>query len=447
MVAIQQKKLLLCFALALGAMGFAPAQAQSSRAASPQAPAVALPDFAALVEQVGPAVVNIRTMRRGRPTGEGSGFIISQDGFVLTNAHVVSGSDEVQVSLPDKREFKARIVGADARTDVAMVKVDATGLPVVRTGDASRLRVGEWVLAIGSPFGLENTVTVGIVSAKQRETGGDVSLIQTDAAVNPGNSGGPLISLRGEVVGINSQSLSRVGFGGISFAIPIDEAMRVAEDLRTKGHVVRGYLGISPVDVPRELVEEYGLGKDAKGAFVQQVVQGTPAEKAGVLPGDVVLAVNGKAIDGAVDLRRTLGALKPGTAVTLQINRQGKPTTVKADLSDVSVVAQAAERAGAAPSESRSEVARGWGLVVGELSPTDRQATRRAGGVKVLDVSDGAEGVGIRDGDIIIGVGSVNVSDLKQFEAAVAKADKRRPLPVHLLRGNMAVFLSVPVAK
>ena len=290
-------------------------------------------------------------------------------------------------------------------------------------------------------------MTVGIVSAKQRETGGDLSLIQTDAAVNPGNSGGPLISLRGEVVGINSQSLSRVGFGGISFAIPIDEAMRVAEDLRTRGHVVRGYLGISPVDVPRELVEEYGLGKDAKGAFVQQVVQGTPAEKAGVLPGDVVLSVNGKAIDGAVDLRRTLGALKPGTTVTLQINRQGKPTSLKADLSDVSVVAKAAEQGGARPSEARSEVAKGWGLVVGELSATDRQSMRRAGGVKVVEVSDGAEGIGIRDGDIIIGVGSADVADLKQFEAAVAKVDKRRPLPVHLLRGNMAVFLPVPVAK
>lgn len=405
-----------------------------------------LPDFTVLVEKVGPAVVNIRTSERGRPTGEGSGFIISADGYVMTNAHVVVGATEVLVSLPDKREFKAKIIGADERTDVALVKVEATGLPMVKTGDVSKLKVGEWVLAIGSPFGLESTVTAGIVSAKQRETGQDVSFIQTDVAVNPGNSGGPLISLRGEVVGINSQSLSKVGYGGISFAIPIDEAMRVADQLRTSGHVIRGYLGILPVDVPRELADEYKLGKDkARGAFVRQVVQGTPADKAGVQPGDVVLTINGRPVDGAVDLRRTLGALKPGTSVTLQLNRQGKPLTVTAKLSELADTASAegAEQPGTDGSHA-SASARNWGIEVTELTAADKQSSRRSTGVKVTKVSDGAEAVGMRAGDIIIGVGSFDVADVKQFNAIVARIDKKRPLPLHVLRGNFAVFLPVP---
>jgi serine protease Do len=405
-----------------------------------------LPDFTVLVEKVGPAVVNIRTQEKGRPTGEGSGFIISADGYVVTNAHVVSGATEVTVSLPDKREFKAKIIGADDRTDVALVKVEATGLPTVKTGDVSKLKVGEWVLAIGSPFGLENTVTVGIVSAKQRETGQEVSFIQTDAAVNPGNSGGPLISLRGEVVGVNSQSLSRVGFGGVSFAIPIDEAMRVVDQLRASGHVVRGYLGILPVDVPRELAEEYKLGKDkARGAFVRQVVQGAPADKAGVQPGDVVLTVNGKAVDGAVDLRRTLGALKPGTAVTLQINRQGKPLTLTANLSELNDATASAEGADKpAPNGKSSASAKNWGIEVTELSAADKQAARRNTGVKVSRVSDGAESVGVRVGDVIIGVGSFDVTDVKQFESVVSRIEKKRPLPLHVLRGNFATFVPVP---
>ena len=408
---------------------------------------VVLPDFTVLVEKVGPAVVNIRTSERGRPTGEGSGFIISPDGYVMTNAHVVAGATEVLVSLPDKREFKAKIVGADERTDVALVKVEAAGLPAVKTGDVGKLKVGEWVLAIGSPFGLENTVTAGIVSAKQRETGQDVSFIQTDVAVNPGNSGGPLISLRGEVVGINSQSLSRVGYGGISFAIPIDEAIRVADQLRASGHVVRGYLGILPVDVPRELADEYKLGKDkARGAFVRQVVQGTPADKAGVQPGDVVLTINGRTVDGAVDLRRTLGALKPGTSVTLQLNRQGKPLTVTANLSELTDTTASADdpdkpRSGGSRTSS---AAKNWGLEVTDLSAADKQSSRRSGGVKVTKVSGGAESVGMREGDVVIGLGAFDVSDVKQFEALVARADKKKPLPLQVLRGNFAVFLPVP---
>jgi serine protease Do len=426
-----------------------------------------LPDFADLVERVGPAVVNIRTTERAAeglrtpfrrrsptlqgsdevPRGEGSGFIISGDGFVLTNAHVVEGATEVYVTLTDKREFKAKIIGADDRTDVALVKIDATNLPVLRIGDANRLRVGEWVVAIGSPFGLENSVTAGIVSAKQRETGSDVPLIQTDVAVNPGNSGGPLINIRGEAVGINSQILSPVGsFIGISFAIPIDEAMRIADQLKASGRVVRGYLGILPTDVTREAAEEYGLSKNkAKGAFVRQVVPGGPAEKVGIQPGDIVLSVNGKAIDGAVDLRRTLGVIKPGSTVTLQISRRGKAMEFKPALAEMNPQTAAVERPEV---DSRtSSVAKVWGLSVANLSDAERQAARGVSGVRVTAVSAGAEAVGLRVGDVILAVGTNDVADLKQFEAVVAKFDKARSLPVTVLRGEWAQFLRIPVLK
>lgn len=425
-----------------------------------------LPDFADLVERVGPAVVNIRTTERAAegarspfrrrspalqgsdevPRGEGSGFIISGDGFVLTNAHVVEGANEVYVTLTDKREFKAKIIGADERTDVALVKIEATNLPVLRIGDANRLRVGEWVVAIGSPFGLENSVTAGIVSAKQRETGSDIPFIQTDVAVNPGNSGGPLINIRGEAVGINSQILSPVGsFVGISFAIPIDEAMRIADQLKASGRVVRGYLGILPTDVPREAAEEYGLNKGkAKGAFIRQVVPGGPAEKAGIQPGDVVLSVNGKPVDGAVDLRRTLGALKPGSTATLQVSRRGKLMEFKPALAEMSPQVASADRP---DTDGRtSNAAKVWGLMVANLTDAERQAVR-VSGVRVTAVSAGAEAVGLRAGDVILAVGTTDVADLKQFEAIVSKFDKTRSLPVTVLRGEWAQFLRIPVLK
>ncbi len=430
-----------------------------------------LPDFADLVERVGPAVVNIRTtekvseqprnppFRRQMPAqpgeevrrGEGSGFILSADGYVMTNAHVVEGASEVYVTLTDRREFKAKIIGADERTDVALVKIEAGSLPVLKIGDVSRLRVGEWVVAIGSPFGLENTVTAGIVSAKARETGSDVPFIQTDVAVNPGNSGGPLINIRGEVVGINSQILSPVGsFVGISFAIPIDEAMRIADQLKSGGRVVRGYLGIQPIDVPRELAEEYGLNKGkAKGAFVRQVIVGTPAERAGIQPGDVVLALNGKPVESAVDLRRTLGVIKPGATVALQVNRRGKVMDFKANLAELdprAVAAEASTPESAVPAAG-STAAKVWGLTVAALSDTERQALRGAGGVRVTGVAAGAEAVGLRPGDIVLAVGTVDIADLKQFEAVIARVDKARPLSVTVLRGSWAQFLRIPVVK
>lgn len=426
-----------------------------------------LPDFADLVERVGPAVVNIRTTERAPdgprtpfrrrspalqgndevPRGEGSGFIISGDGYVLTNAHVVEGATEVYVTLTDKREFKAKLVGADERTDIALVKIEASSLPVLRIGDVNRLRVGEWVVAIGSPFGLENSVTAGIVSAKQRETGSDISFIQTDVAVNPGNSGGPLINVRGEAVGINSQILSPVGsFIGISFAIPIDDAMRIADQLKATGRVVRGYLGILPVDVPREAAEEYGLSKSkTKGAFVRQVVPGGPAEKAGIQPGDVVLSVNGKAVDGAVDLRRTLGALKPGSTATLQISRRGKLMEFKPALTEMNPQVASAERS--EPEARSSTVGKPWGLTVANLGETERQAARGVSGVRITAVTAGAEAVGLRPGDVILAVGTADVADLKQFEAVIARLDKTRPLPVTVLRGEWAQFLRIPASR
>ena len=437
-----------------------------------------LPDFVELVEKVGPAVVNIRTTERAdgtaaprrrlplplpdpdeepqqRRRGAASGFIISADGYVLTNAHVVDGASEVLVTLTDRREFKARIIGADERTDVALVKIEATALPVLKIGDASRLKVGEWVLAIGSPFGLENSVTAGIVSAKQRETGSDIPFIQTDVAVNPGNSGGPLISTRGEAVGINSQILSPVGsFIGISFAIPIDEAMRVADQLRTTGRVVRGYLGVGPTDVPRELAEEYGLSRGntrARGAFVRQVVAGTPADRAGIQPGDVVLAVDDKPVESAVDLRRTLGALKPGTAIVLQLNRRGTPMQVRATLAELAPPKAAAAAAEQAAPEGAAQpaaaVAAAWGLTVADLSEAERAALRGASGVKVTAVTGGAEAVGLRPGDIILAVGTSEVPTLRQFEAALARLDPARPLPVTALRGGWAQFVRIPPSR
>ncbi len=434
------------------------------------------PDFVDLIEKVAPAVVNIRTTERTTerneegarpspfrrrppappgdetPRGEGSGFIISADGYVVTNAHVVDGASEVLVTLTDKREFKAKIVGADVRTDVALVKIEASGLPTVRIGDVSSLRVGEWVLAIGSPFGLDSTVTAGIVSAKQRETGTDIALLQTDVAVNPGNSGGPLISTRGEVVGVNSQILSPIGsYIGISFAIPIDEAMRVVDQLRSGGRVVRGYLGIQPTDVPRELAEEYGLntGKNkSRGAFVRLVVPGAPGEKAGIQPGDVIISVNAHPVESAADLRRTLGGFKPGTSVNLQVNRRGKSMEFKVVLAEADQQTAATERSDpVAPDRRTSNAAKTWGLTVANLTDSERRALRGAGGVKVVAVADGAEAVGMREGDIILGVGTADVADLKQFDAVITKADKSRSLPVTVLRGDWAQFLRIPVVK
>ena len=447
-----------------------------------------LPDFTDLVDQVGPAVVNIRTVERMRagaagrggqmdqemqeffrrffgipmpntprpqgpradpqeqperegPRGVGSGFIISADGFVMTNAHVVDGADEVLVTLPDKREFKAKLIGADKRTDVAVVKIDATGLPFVRIGDINRLRVGEWVMAIGSPFGLENTVTAGIVSAKQRDTGDYLPFIQTDVAINPGNSGGPLINMRGEVVGINSQIYSRSGgFMGISFAIPMDEAIRVSDQLRATGKVSRGRIGVQIGPVDKEVAESIGLGS-ATGVLVSAVEPDSPAAKAGLQAGDVIVQFNGTKIDKVSDLPRLVGNTKPGSKASLTIFRRGKQQQLSITVADVpadeSQVAQAPEASGATAN------AKTLGLRVTDLTAAQKKALGVRGGVQVAEASGPAARAGMRPGDVVLAIANTEVASVKDFEAALAKADQSKPVNVLVRRDEWAQYLLI----
>ena len=445
-------------------------------------PTVQLPDFTELVERVGPSVVNIRTTekraaaaagsgemdpnmeeflrrfgiplpnRRGNPRGEGSdepqqrgvgsGFVLSADGFIMTNAHVVDGSDEVIVTLTDKREFKARIVGADKRSDVAVVKIEATGLSPVKIGDVNRLKVGEWVMAIGSPFGLENTVTAGIVSAKQRDTGDLLPLIQTDVAINPGNSGGPLINLRGEVVGINSQIYSRSGgFMGISFAIPIDEASRVAEQLRANGRVIRGRIGVTIGAVTKDVAESIGLGQP-RGAMVVSVEKDGPADKAGVEAGDIVLKVDGRTVEKSGDLPRFVGSIKPGQKGVLQVFRRGATKEL-----NINVVEFEAERpvrrVSGEPGNSAPAVKSALGLAVSDLSEAQKKELRLRGGVKVDAVDGAAARAGVREGDVILSIDNTEVADSRQFGAVAAKVEKARAVSVLVRRGEWTNYMVI----
>ena len=444
-----------------------------------------LPDFTELVEQVGPSVVNIRTLekaavrsgaesgvdedmleffrrfgipipnaprqgpRSNRPTpqpqeeetqprGVGSGFILSADGFIMTNAHVVEGAQEVLVTLTDKREFKARIVGADKRTDVAVVKIDATGLPAVKVGDVNRLKVGEWVMAIGSPFGLENTVTAGIVSAKQRDTGDYLPLIQTDVAINPGNSGGPLINMRGEVVGINSQIYSRSGgFMGISFAIPMDEAVRVSEQLRTTGRVTRGRIGVQIEQVSKEVAESIGLGKP-QGAMVRAVESGAAAEKAGVEAGDIIVKFDGKTIDKSADLPRLVGRTKPGTRSSLTVFRRGvtkELSVIVAEFEDEKVVSKERETKPRVASSGQA-----LGLTVSEVPEVLKKQLKIKGGVKVDAVVDAAARAGLREGDVILAIANTELLGVKEFDAVLAKLEKGKAINLLFRRGEWTQY-------
>ena len=471
-------------ALALG-LGLGSALATAPVAAQ------GLPDFTELVEKVGPSVVGIRTTERarsarsgvapeldedmqeffrrfgipipkGRPApnprspqqpapdaepqtrGVGSGFILSPDGYVMTNAHVVDGADEVIVTLTDSREFKAKIVGADLRSDVALVKIDATGLPAVRIGDVSKLKVGEWVMAIGSPFGLENTVTAGIVSAKARDTGDLVKLIQTDVAINPGNSGGPLINLRGEVVGINSQIYSRSGgFMGISFAIPIDEATRVSDSLRSNGRVIRGRIGVAIGPVTKEVAESIGLGK-AIGAMVSNVEAGGPADKAGVEAGDIITKVDGRPVDKFGDLPRMVGLTKPGSKTTLQVFRRGNYRDVSVAVIDFDTADKAAASAPAGRDAPKPPPAAGvLGLSVSDLTDAQRRDLKVKGGVRVDAVDGPAARAGMREGDVLLSMDNVEIGSAKQFEAAVAKLDRSKATTVLVKRGDVVNFLII----
>jgi serine protease Do len=457
-----------------------------------------LPDFTDLVETVGPSVVNIRTIDKAavnpvagpnpnnggpnsgspsdeelqelfrrffgmpppgkpgtpgqprqpnrpqqqpeeQPRGVGSGFILTNDGFIMTNAHVVDGADQVIVTLTDKREFTARIVGADKRTDVAVVKIEASGLPPVKIGDPNRLKVGEWVMAIGSPFGLENTVTAGIVSAKGRDTGDYLPFIQTDVAINPGNSGGPLINMRGEVVGINSQIYSRSGgFMGISFAIPIDEAVQVSTQLRASGRVQRGRLGVGIGDVSKEVAESLGLGKP-QGALVSNVEAGSPADKAGIEAGDIILRFDGKKIEKSSDLPRAVGGTKPGTASTVTVFRRGttKDYPIMVGEFEADKTAQGKTTPEKATSPNAAQL---LGLTVSDLTDALKKELNLKGGVRVEAVADPALKAGIREGDVVVQVANTEVVDVKAFTQLLTRLDKSKPINVLLRRGEWAQY-------
>ena len=461
-----------------------------SSSAFAQNPRVTIPDFADLVERASPAVVNIRTtenvviqqaqggipgmpedqaefFRRffgvpipgipntpkpqqpqsGKPQeaerGVGSGFIFDSNGLILTNAHVVEGATTIYVTLTDKREFKAKLLGMDKRTDIAVVRIDAHDLPKLPLGDSSKVRVGEWVLAIGSPFGLENTVTAGIVSAKSRDTGDYLPFIQTDVAVNPGNSGGPLLNTAGQVIGINSQIFSRSGgYMGISFAIPIDEAMRVADQLRTNGKLVRGRIGVALGDMTKEVTESLGLGKP-RGAYVRNVEAGGPAAAGGMEAGDVILSFNGREINKATDLPRVVGDTRPGTVATVQVWRKGATRDLSITVTDTDNNASAAKKSDS-PANNSGATNNGFGVAVSELSDTKKKDMGLRSGVEVTSLVDGPLArAGIRPGDIIVRVADTDISGVKQFESLVKGLDSSRAVPVFVRRGDSTLVVPV----
>lgn len=453
-----------------------------------QNPRVTLPDFADLVERASPAVVNIRTTEKvvqqqaqggipgmpeeqaeffrrffgvpipgmpggpkqaqpnsGKPQeadrGVGSGFIIESNGLILTNAHVVEGATTIYVTLTDKREFKAKLLGLDKRTDVAVVKIDARDLPKLPLGDSSKVRVGEWVVAIGSPFGLENTVTAGIVSAKSRDTGDYLPFIQTDVAVNPGNSGGPLLNTAGQVIGINSQIFSRSGgYMGISFAIPIDEAMRVADQLRTNGKMTRGRIGVALGEMTKEVAESLGLGKP-RGAYVRNVEPGGPAATGGIEAGDVILSFNGRDIAKSTDLPRVVGETKPGTSAPLQVWRKGATRDLTVTVADTDAT-QTAKKSDAPAANANS--ANTLGVAVSELSDTKKKDLNIKGGVEVTGLGEGPLArAGIRPGDVIIRVADADITGVKQFEALVKSLDANKSVPVFIRRADSTLVVPV----
>lgn len=441
-----------------------------------------LPDFTRLVEQSAPAVVNISTrqkpsqertgrdhfmmpdleglppifreffehslpmprtpnnqQRRPEAQSLGSGFIISADGYVLTNNHVVADADEIIVRLSDRSEMVAELVGTDPRTDVAVLKLDAKNLPTVKVGKSFDLKVGEWVLAIGSPFGFDHSVTAGIVSAKGRSLPNEnyVPFIQTDVAINPGNSGGPLFNLDGEVVGINSQIFTRSGgFMGLSFAIPMEVAMDVAEQLKQSGKVERGWLGVVIQEVNKDLAESFGLERPM-GALVAQLLEDSPAAKGGLRPGDVILSLDGKPVKVSADLPHLVGAMKPGSQMRLEVMRDGKKQTLKVKL-------------GAAPGENdepakvaSNTASNRLGVAVTELTAEQKKLVDMEEGVVIQEVAEGpAARIGLRAGDVITHLNNQPVSSVSAFNAVVSKLPEGRSLSMRVLRQGRASFIT-----
>jgi serine protease Do len=461
-----------------------PAAPTAPATVSPLAvPAAALPDFSAMVQHYGPAVVNIAVVTKatpafnpgddedddsdpgngnsqgnpfgpngpfgpffrgqpfqGRPApvrGEGSGFIIKSDGVIMTNAHVVNGATEVVVRMTDRREYTAKVIGVDTRSDIAIIKIEAKDLPVVKVGDSRGLKVGEWVLAIGAPFGFENSATAGIVSAKGRTLdSGYVPFIQTDVPINPGNSGGPLFNMKGEVVGVNSQIYSRSGgYQGVSFSIPIDVAMQVSGQLQTSGHVTRGKIGVTIQRVTQGLSDSFGLPQP-EGALVSSVEKGGPAEKAGVEPGDVILKLNGQPLNNSEELPVLVAGMTPGSSVNLEIwrNHGAKNLTVT-----LGALEDKRTAANGAPREQGGKL----GLAVRPLSPEEQRQSNTKGGLVVERASGPAAEAGIQPGDVVLAANGATVNNADELKSAVEKSKGHIALLIQ--RGEARIFVPVRV--
>ncbi len=445
-----------------------------------------LPDFTPLVESASPAVVNISTKQKVQSRGAtaqmpeleglppifreffehsipqmpgapgrgqqreaqslGSGFIISEDGYVLTNNHVVADADEIIVRLPDRSELEAKLIGADPRSDVAVLKVEGKGLPTVKIGRSDELKAGEWVLAIGSPFGFDHTVTAGIVSATGRSLPNEsyVPFIQTDVAINPGNSGGPLFNLDGEVIGINSQIFTRSGgFMGLSFAIPIDVAMDVANQLRTEGKVSRGWLGVVIQEVNKDLAESFGLERPA-GALVAQVMDGGPAARGGLRVGDVILSLNDKPIVMSADLPHLVGALKPGSSARMEVVRDGDREMLDVKIGAMPEEGEAVAASGGGQERSDNRL----GVKVTELTDEQKKSLDLPGGVVITEILNGpAAMIGLRPGDVITHLNNQAINSAATFARVAEQLPKNRSVSMRVLRQGRASFITFKLAE
>ncbi|MDP4027964.1 MAG: DegQ family serine endoprotease [Gallionella sp.] len=456
------KKLFIYFALVAGIILGASAHSKE------------LPDFTELVEKQGAAVVNISTTQiirgvQGFPFAEGdpyyeffrrfapqmpreresqslgSGFIISADGYIMTNAHVVESADKITVRLTDKREFQAKVIGADKRTDVALLKIEAEGLPKINVGNPDKLKVGEWVVAIGSPFGFDSSVTAGIVSAKGRSLPQDnfVPFIQTDVAINPGNSGGPLFNMNGEVVGINSQIYTRSGGSmGLSFAIPIDVATQVVDQLRSTGKVTRGRIGVVIQELTRELAESFGLSKPT-GALISNVEKDGPADKAGIKASDVILKFDGKLVDSSGDLPRIVAATKPGSKVVVELWRKGSAKQVTVEIAEMPEEGRLARSAKKLADDVAGLIAR-LGIVVSELGKEQLQELEASGGLLVEEVKGAAaRAAGLQQGDVLLAIGNTSIRSLNQFNEILKHVPKGKNVALLVRRGEAASYVAI----